>query len=194
MDLRDKASIQEIERVKTAALLKGELMYDEWMKADFFHNAITGISTWDNSYKKGATDGIAFNMDLEVGPADGTGKAAPGVLKKRPIEIGEEEQEEIDEEERLRQEEEERAWIEKQERRRHNKMRKILKKKKKRLQEQGGGEGGRSVATALYCILHSTATNNLPLVASLIAASECKGSNTTQRNEGEERRMSCSSK
>jgi hypothetical protein len=44
LDMRDEAQIEEIERVKASALEKGMFCYDEWLKADFFHNPITGIS------------------------------------------------------------------------------------------------------------------------------------------------------
>ncbi|GMI21462.1 hypothetical protein TrCOL_g3127 [Triparma columacea] len=122
LDMRDEAQIEEIERVKASALEKGMFCYDEWLKADFFHNPITGISEWDNAYKADATSGINFNMDMQMGPTGGSGNVAPGILRKKKAnaEEGEEEEEET-EEERL-----EREYQEKLERRRYKKMRKIL--------------------------------------------------------------------
>eukprot|EP00520_Triparma_pacifica_P014735 CAMPEP_0118637068 /NCGR_PEP_ID=MMETSP0785-20121206/2958_1 /TAXON_ID=91992 /ORGANISM="Bolidomonas pacifica, Strain CCMP 1866" /LENGTH=661 /DNA_ID=CAMNT_0006528235 /DNA_START=88 /DNA_END=2070 /DNA_ORIENTATION=- len=128
LDMRDEALVEELENVKAKALEKGQYLYDEWLKADFYHNPITGLSEWDNTYKADATVGINFNLDLEVGPSGGHGQRAPGILKKKD---GEGDWE-TSEEERLQRE-----FEEKQEMRRYKKMRKILKKKKKRLIEQG---------------------------------------------------------
>ena len=44
LDMRDEAQVEEIEAVKAAALEKGMFCYDEWLKSDFYHNPITGIS------------------------------------------------------------------------------------------------------------------------------------------------------
>ena len=36
--------MEKEEEIKLAALEEGELLYDEWLKAEFYHNPVTGIS------------------------------------------------------------------------------------------------------------------------------------------------------
>jgi len=132
LDFREDHVVEKEEEIKLAALEDGELLYDEWLKAEFYHNPVTGISKWDNSYKKGATEGINFSLDLEVGPGgDGAGRRG-SILKNEggggDDEGGEEEEEGYD-------------YEAEQERRRKKKEKKLRKKKKRREREQMEREG-----------------------------------------------------
>lgn len=78
---------------------------------------------WDNSYKKGATEGINFSLDLEMGPG-GDGAGRRGSILKNEGEGGDDEGGE--------EEEEEYDYEAEQERRRKKKEKKLRKKKKVR--------------------------------------------------------------
>lgn len=92
---------------------------------------MTGISIWDNSYKKDATDGINFNLDLELGPTPGNGEAAPGILRKDAK--GDDGGEQAGD----WGEEDEAKYQEKLRKRRKKKKKKLLRKKSERLKQQG---------------------------------------------------------
>ena len=44
LDFREDHVVEKEEEIKLAALEEGELLYDEWLKAEFYHNPVTGIS------------------------------------------------------------------------------------------------------------------------------------------------------
>ena len=132
LDMREDHVVANEEKIKLTALETGELLYDEWLKADFFHNPVTGISKWDNAYKKGATDAIQFSLDLEMGPGgDGAGRRG-SILKggdgNNEEDGGDGGEEEYD-------------YEAEQEKRRRRKEKKRLKKKKRREIEQLEREG-----------------------------------------------------
>ncbi|GMH58304.1 hypothetical protein TrST_g9603 [Triparma strigata] len=132
LDMREDFIIEKEEEIKAQALEDGELSYDEWLKNEFYHNPITGISKWDNSYKKGATDGVEFSLDMEMGPG-GDGGGRRGSILKTKGEDGEgEDGEEL---------EDDYDYEAEQERRRRKKERKRRKKKERREREQLEREG-----------------------------------------------------
>ena len=88
LDIREPHVNATLDRLKLDAVDKGELIYDEWQKHDFFHNKHTNVSLWDNRYVQGATVNVNFGMDLDNppdpnDPMNGGDNGPTSILKKQ---------------------------------------------------------------------------------------------------------------